>query len=137
MSAADLLERPVARYAGLRAGRDDRAARYCAGVAAEDQVEEHYRRRGLTPLERRWRGKGGEIDLILRDGAAYVFVEVKRARTHAAAAARVSPRQMARILDGAGDYLARSEAGLLSETRIDVATVDGAGTVEVLANAFM
>ena len=42
---------------------------YHAGVAAEEAVARQYERAGLHIAARRWRGKGGEIDLIARDGA--------------------------------------------------------------------
>ncbi len=37
---------------------------YWAGVAAEAAVERTYLARGAQLLQRRWRGKAGEIDLI-------------------------------------------------------------------------
>jgi len=84
---------------------------------------------------RRWRGKGGEIDLILREGARVVFVEVKASSTHAAAAEMLGPRQAARLQAAAGEFLAGEPAGSLTEVRFDLACVDGAGRVAVIANA--
>lgn len=110
---------------------------YHAGRVAEDQVAEHYRRRGLAIAGLRWRGKGGEIDLVARDGAALVFVEVKAARSHARAAERISPRQIRRLYAAAGEFLAGEPAGLDSEARFDVALVDAAGRIEIRENAFL
>ena len=42
-----------------------------SGLAAEEIVVRHY---GLPVAAARWRGPGGEIDLILRDGATVIFV---------------------------------------------------------------
>lgn len=110
---------------------------YLAGAAAEIAVGDRYAAAGHEVLERRWRGKGGEIDLIVRDGATFVFVEVKRARDMATAASRVTARQMGRITRAATEYLGRQPAGQLSEARIDVALVDGTGAIEILENASM
>lgn len=108
---------------------------YHAGVAAEECVARHYAGLGRLVLERRWRGKGGEIDLIARDGADTVFVEVKRSDTHAAAALRVRDRQVRRLFDCAGEYMGTLPGGMLSPVRFDVALVDATGRVKVIENA--
>jgi len=117
----------------------ERAARggtsYHAGRVAEDIVAERYRRRGLAIAGRRWRGAGGEIDLIVRDGEAVVFIEVKKSRSHARAAERLGERQIARLFSAASEFLAGEPKGQLTETRFDVALVDGMGRVEILENA--
>ncbi|WP_204113567.1 YraN family protein [Shimia biformata] len=130
----DLLETPPAKPAvrpqtlvGQRA--------YLAGVAAENSVELSYCRRGMSVAARRWRNRGGEIDLIFRDGNTVVFVEVKQARTFAYAAERVTPRQKKRLLAGASAFLATEPAGELTPCRFDVALVDASGRIEVLENA--
>jgi len=109
---------------------------YLSGLAAEEAVERHFAARGLICLDRRWRGPGGEIDLIFREGDRVVFVEVKAAASHDAAAARVFRRQADRIAASAMAYLDRHAGGSLSDMRIDVAVVDGTGRVAVLENAF-
>lgn len=109
---------------------------YHAGKCAEDIVAATYCRGGYDLLERRWRGQGGEIDLIFRKGDAIIFVEVKKSRSFAAAAARVSERQIARIYSSAGGYLAGCPAGQDSDARFDVALVDSIGSTEIIENAF-
>ncbi|SIO40162.1 putative endonuclease [Rhodovulum sp. ES.010] len=109
---------------------------YHAGQAAEDSVARRYERRGLAVVARRWRGRGGEIDLILRDGDAVVFVEVKKSRSFDAAAAHVSPRQIERIMTAAQEFLDGEPRGQLTEIRFDVALVNGTGEVRVIENAF-
>ncbi len=106
-----------------------------AGQLAEAQVARHYAARGLAVHATRWRGQGGEIDLILRDGAGFVFVEVKRARELSAAALRLRPAQMARLLVAAEEFLGAQPAGLATPARFDVALVDGQGRLEVIENA--
>lgn len=107
-----------------------------AGAAAEDIVCRHYEARGLTLAHRRWRCKAGEIDLVLRDGEAVVFVEVKLAATHARAAEKLGPRQIARLFDAVEVFLGGEPAGALTEIRFDVALVDSGGRVEIRENAF-
>ena len=109
---------------------------YHAGLSAEDQVARLYDRSGRRVVARRWRGPGGEIDLIARDGAEVIFIEVKQARSHALAAERVTERQMARIYASAACFLGGEPAGADTPARFDVALVDGVGRIEVLENAF-
>jgi len=112
------------------------ACAYQAGLAAEEIVARDYARRGVAPVARRWRGRAGEIDLIARDGTGIVFVEVKTARSHDAAALRVSPRQIERIFTAAEEFLGTQAQGSLTDIRFDLALVDGAGRLEVRENAF-
>lgn len=112
------------------------ARSYHAGLSAENQVAQLYSRSGLDVCARRWRGSAGEIDLIVRDGAEVIFIEVKQSSTHALAAEHLTPRQMARIYASASEFLAGEPAGQMTESRFDVALVDGAGRIEILENAF-
>jgi putative endonuclease len=109
---------------------------YRAGVAAEEAVARHYHRSGRVIAAKRWRSPGGEIDLIARDGAEVIFVEVKQADTHAQAAERLVRRQMDRICAAASIFLAGEPAGQLTPMRFDVALVDRQGAIEILENAF-
>jgi putative endonuclease len=108
---------------------------YHAGLSAEDQVARDYQRRGYPVAAHRWRGKGGEIDLVAHDGDGFVFVEVKKSRSHARAAERLSLRQIARLYDAASEFLAQCPRGLNTLARFDVALVDGQGRIEILENA--
>lgn len=112
------------------------ARSFHAGFVAEEAVERVYERAGGAIVARRWRGSGGEVDLIVRDGTEVVFVEVKQSRTHADAAAHLSERQMARIYASASEFIAGEPAGQLTPVRFDVALVDGMGRIEILENAF-
>lgn len=108
---------------------------YHAGLAAEDCVERHYRDRGHLVRARRWRGRGGEIDLVVEIGGETVFVEVKKSRSFAAAAARLSDRQIQRLLAAASEYAERLPGGQDAAMRFDLACVDGTGQVEIIENA--
>ncbi|MDZ4096887.1 MAG: YraN family protein [Paracoccaceae bacterium] len=109
---------------------------YRSGLAAEDAVARLYSRSGRPIAATRWRGQSGEIDLIARDGAEVIFIEVKKAATHALAAARLSSRQMGRIYASAAEFLAGEPAGQNTDSRFDVALVDALGRIEIVPNAF-
>jgi len=111
------------------------AVSYQAGASAERQVAVDYGRRGMQIVARRWRGQGGEIDLVARDGNGLVFIEVKKSRNHARAAERLSMRQIRRLYDAAGEYMATCPDGLNTNARFDVALVDAVGRIEILENA--
>jgi len=108
---------------------------YRSGLAAESLVERHYVRAGSEVAARRWRGTSGEIDLILRQGRELVFVEVKKSRSFARAAERLSRAQIKRILATATEFLAGEPAGQDSDVRFDVALVNGSGQLDILQNA--
>ena len=107
---------------------------YHAGLSAEGAVERHYAARGHDVLARRWRGSGGEIDLILQDGDGLIFVEVKKSRDFARAKERLSRAQYMRIWGTAQEYLANAPKGLDTDVRLDLALVDGTGRIELVQN---
>lgn len=109
---------------------------YHAGRSAENAVASDYERRGFAIAHRRWRGAGGEIDLIARSGDGLVFVEVKKSRSFDAAAARISARQIERIYASAAQFLESEPAGQLTNVRFDAALVDASGAVQIIENAF-
>ncbi|WP_071799176.1 YraN family protein [Natronohydrobacter thiooxidans] len=111
------------------------ARNYHAGLAAESSVLRQYLDAGYQLLAQRFRGLHGEIDLILRKGAAVIFVEVKKSRSFDAALARLGPAQIGRIFDTAAEFLGTQPLGQLTETRFDVALVNAQGQITVMENA--
>ncbi|MGY6410965.1 MAG: YraN family protein [Alkalilacustris sp.] len=111
------------------------ALNHRAGLTAEACVAAHCESRGQVVLARRWRGDAGEIDMVLRDGGELVFMEIKKSRSIERAAARMSPRQIARIQRAALQYLECSPEAGQTPFRFDVALVDGTGRIEILRNA--
>ncbi|MCO6384562.1 YraN family protein [Oceanicola sp. 502str15] len=124
----DLAPSSHRRHRGLR--------NYHAGRMAEDTVALGYEARGGTIAERRWRGEGGEIDLIVETPDTVVFVEVKQSSTFDRAAESISPRQVARIMAAASEYVGRYPAALSTPMRFDLALVNGRGEHRILENAF-
>ncbi|WP_420343567.1 YraN family protein [Paenirhodobacter sp.] len=113
------------------------AMSFHAGLSAEGQVAALYQREGSGIAAHRWRGQyGGEIDLIARDGDTLIFIEVKKSRSCAEAAARVSERQMRRIWISAEEFLTSVPEAANLNMRFDVALVDGQGQIQILQNAY-
>ena len=86
-----------------------RPARAIAGEKAEALAAEFLAARGMTIVERNFRRRCGELDLIARDGDTLVFVEA-RLRTRSdfgGAAASITARKRSRMTAAAGLYLAR------------------------------
>jgi putative endonuclease len=106
-----------------------------AGLAAEAAVGRVYEAGGYPIAARRWRGQGGEIDLIARDGPRLIFIEVKQAGSFDAAASHLSSQQIGRLYAAAAEFLAGEPGGQDTESRFDVALVDGQGRVQILRNA--
>lgn len=129
--------RPVGGAALPRQDGHRQQCNHLAGLHAEQAVLRHYAERGARVRATRWRGPGGEIDLILSEGETIVFVEVKKSRSHAHAAWRLSQRQIARILASAEAYLGTCPKGLLTDARFDVALVDARGQIDLIPNASM
>jgi len=86
-----------------------RTAKQIAGQAGEDAALVYLQRQGLQLVERNFRCKGGEIDLIVRDRDTLVFVEVrKRADARfGGAAASVTSHKQRRLIRAAHFFLQR------------------------------
>ncbi|MBI4372009.1 MAG: YraN family protein [Elusimicrobia bacterium] len=111
------------------------AGRAAAGRDAEERAAAYLASRGMAVLERNFRTKAGEIDLVARDGEEVVFVEV-RSRAGAGfggAAASVDRAKRARIARAARRWLAaRRWEG---PCRFDVVALE-AGRLEHIPAAF-
>jgi putative endonuclease len=85
------------------------APRQQQGFDAEARAEALLAGRGLSLVERNVRFRGGEIDLVMRDGAHWVFVEVRsRADLRwGGAAASVDARKQRRLALAARLFLMR------------------------------
>ena len=77
------------------------------GNLAEALVADYLQTRGLRLIERNYSCRLGEIDLILADGPALVFAEVRLRRNldYGGAAASVTAAKRQRILRAARHYL--------------------------------
>jgi putative endonuclease len=121
-------------------GGDARAAgpaRTARGAAAESTALAWLQKKGLKLVERNWRCKAGELDLVLRDGPSLVMVEVRLRSSNdfGGAAASIDARKRAKLVAAARLYLARLPD---CPCRFDVVTMsDPAGRdLEWIRNAF-
>ncbi len=112
-----------------------------AGDRGEDLVARYLQKAGYTLLDRQWRCRFGELDLVARSREGIVcFVEVKLRGPKSMGLPReaVDARKQARLRRTAGAYLSCYE--LDAPARFDVAEVyceeNGAMRVEYLAGAF-
>ena len=108
----------------MRLATGRRTAAQQSGAGAEDAAERLLTRHGLEILARNYRTRFGEIDLVAREGATLVFVEV-RLRSGArfgGAAASVTASKQRRIQHAARHYLSR--LATQPPCRFDVVTLD-------------
>jgi putative endonuclease len=114
--------------------------RQLLGKSGEELACTELQRRGYAILDRRYRTRFGEIDIVARDGDVTVFIEVKAraGRTFGDGAAAVTTWKQRRVAQMAVDYVARH--GLHDRPcRFDVVVVDFVGgqpRVQVYAHAF-
>ena len=106
------------------------------GAAAEKQAERFLKKQGLRIIARNYKtpGRGGgEIDLIARDGATLVFVEVRQRKNAAygGAAGSISPTKQARWRYAAQVYLQRF-GSQPPDCRFDVVLIEGSAAPEWL-----
>lgn len=93
--------------------------------------------RGLRPVARNFRSRGGEIDLIMLDRQCLVFVEVRSRRSSrfAAPADTVDYRKQRKIIRTAAMFLARECRFAAFRTRFDVIAIEG-NVVRWIRDAF-
>jgi putative endonuclease len=108
------------------------------GDAGEEAAARHLVAQGFKILARNFRVKGGEIDLVCRDGSTTVFVEVRR-RANAdfgGAGYSITPTKQKRLILAARHWLARHGD---CDCRFDCVLIDGKNEgekLEWIRNAF-
>ncbi len=114
--------------------------RIALGKTGEDLACAELEKRGYAIVARRYRRRGGELDIIARDGETMVFIEVKTrdGRAFGDGADAVTGFKRRRITQLALDYMMRHH---LSDCpcRFDVVSVQvdsGVPVIEVFQNAF-
>jgi len=108
------------------------------GRYGEDVAARHLHDQGMVILERNWRCRSGEIDIVARHGDVLVFCEVKTRRSDAfgTPAEAVTPRKLARLRVLAAAWLETRRPPYAADIRFDVVSVHrplrGAAQVEHL-----
>lgn len=112
------------------------------GRRGEDLALAHLRSAGLTLLARNYRCRGGEIDLVMREGATLVLVEVRLRSSDrfGGAAASVGARKQRRFALAARHLLLAHREYRSMPARFDVVAIDGdapdGGGIRWLRDAF-
>ncbi len=127
---------------GGASGRPDQEAdgRRTLGARGEDQAARWYEEQGYEVLERNWRRREGEVDLIVRRGATVVFSEVKTRSSDrfGTGAESVLPAKQRRIRRLASRWLSELTPAVGRArvvVRFDVVSITS-GTVDVIEDAF-
>ena len=108
-----------------------------SGVDAEAMAAAFLEARGLTILVRNYRCRLGEIDLVARDGATTVFVEVRRraSSSFGGAAGSITAAKRQKLLKAARHYISRLRT--LPQCRFDALLIEGEPPrIEWVRNAF-
>lgn len=106
-----------------------------AGQKAEELAAAFLQAKGLSVLERNFRAKVGEIDIVAKDGDEVVFVEVRAraSRDFGGAAASVDGAKRRKLIRAAALWL--QARGWDGACRFDVVALDG-GRIEHMPAAF-
>lgn len=98
------------------------------GREGEKKAVRYLKKHGYVVLERNYRARFGEIDIVARDGNVLAFIEVKRRRNDAfgTPAEAVDAHKQKRYVLAAREYLQRTDSEDC-ECRFDVieVTVEG------------
>ena len=119
----------------------DRSRARRSGKLGEDLACRELERRGYAILARRYRRRGGELDIVARDGPTLVFVEVKTrdGREFGDGAEAVTAVKRRRIVAGGAPTTLARHRLTDCPCRFDVVAIrfdEGRPTIEVYQNAF-
>jgi len=110
---------------------------YQYGITAEELAADYLEKLGWRILEKNYRVKGAEIDLIALDGAVLVFVEVRARKGDFEPLNTVNFRKLRRIWRGARFYTAAggpmgTSCEHFDEIRFDFIAVEGERVVKLI-----
>jgi putative endonuclease len=115
-------------------------ARQELGLRGEQLACDALEKRGYAIVERRYRTRAGELDIVAKHGDYYVFVEVKARQDHSFGEPEeaVTAQKQGKMVWMATDYLTRNGLGDVP-CRFDVVAISTETeppTVTVLVDAF-
>ncbi|MEN3792611.1 YraN family protein [Fulvimarina sp. MAC3] len=108
---------------GQRPGKAERRSRFRRGHIAEFRAALALMLKGFRISARRYKVKGGEIDLIARKGDLVAFVEVKARSSVQAAMEAVGPHAQRRIENAADHWLRHQADHARLSSRFDIVAV--------------
>ena len=105
-----------------------------AGAAAEEAACAWLEARGIRVERRNFRARGGEIDIVAREGDMLVFAEVRfrEGEEFGAPEETVGIAKRRNLITAAREYLRRVDASTWREARFDVVAVVGSGPSAVI-----
>jgi len=111
------------------------------GIGGEDKAVNYLEDKGYVILERNYRTRKGEIDIICEKHGILIFVEVKtrKGRSFGEPTEAIDPRKVKKILEVAEDYAARQGLLGICDTRFDVISIsysEGKEQIEHIKDAF-
>ncbi len=97
------------------------------GAHVEALARDFLLRHGLTPVAANANYRGGELDLVMRDGNTLVFVEVRyrRGSGFGGGAASVDANKRRKLVHAAGLFLAAHREHARAPCRFDVIDASG------------
>ncbi len=110
------------------------------GRRAESLAFRYLRDRGHETVARKFRSRGGEIDLIMLDGACLTFIEVRSRRSaqFTRPASTVDARKQRKLVGTAAMFVARHERFASHTMRFDIVSIEGTArpTIRWICDAF-
>lgn len=109
-----------------------------AGRRAENLASLFLRLKGYRILERRFKVREGEVDIVARKGAIIAMIEVKQRASEAAAQMSVSYENQSRLMAAAEIFINRDRTLLNTdfELRYDFLYVIGRWKIRHITDAF-
>ena len=97
------------------------------GNWAEEYAKRYLLSEGLTLIEQNYRSRFGEIDLIMQDARALIFVEVRARATYhyGGGLASVLVSKQKKIMKTAALYIQKIKMHNIAAMRFDVVSIDG------------
>ena len=97
------------------------------GQAAEELASRYLEEQGLRLLERNVHCRGGELDLVMKDGETLVFVEVRSRNSsrYGSAEESITASKLDRLRRAAAVYLLRHPGYAQAPCRFDVVALGG------------
>jgi putative endonuclease len=107
-----------------------REHRRAQGARVEALARDFLQRHGLKPVAANANYRGGELDLVMRDGDTLVFVEVRyrRSAVFGGGAASIDANKRRKLVHAASQFLAAHREFSRAPCRFDV--IDASGAVD-------
>lgn len=101
--------------------------RHALGRDAERMARRWLEGKGLSLVCANWRGRRGELDLVMRDGPVLAVIEVRAraGRCHQDARCSIGRDKARRVGAAVREFLAAERLGDTLPVRVDVVTVAG------------